>query len=177
MPEPQKQKINENDSQDQNKKEEGDENGEKRDKMSSEEKRRRQVYKEEQELRAFEERGGFAGVLRDIFRPQAADGVDLDSVHQLSSLCTGFYHKKYSLDKRLVQALDALTNERPNTMSFKKKHTDVRCSTRFQEEVEWVRLNAEKERIQKYKSIAQQNAITYYKIMQKFVEETQEIKR
>jgi hypothetical protein len=57
-------------------------------------------------------------------------------------------------------------------MSFKKKHTDVRCSTRFQEEVEWVRLNAEKERIQKYKSIAQQNAITYYKIMQKFVEET-----
>jgi hypothetical protein len=37
--------------------------------MSSEEKRRRQAYKEEQELIAFEERGGFAGVLRDIFRP------------------------------------------------------------------------------------------------------------
>jgi hypothetical protein len=57
-------------------------------------------------------------------------------------------------------------------MSFKKKHTDVKCSTRFQEEVEWVRLNAEKERIQKYKSIAQQSAITYYKIVQKFIEET-----
>ena len=108
-----------------------EENALKKDKLSSEEKRRRQAYKEEQELRAFEERGGFAGVLRDIFRPQAEDGVDLDSVHQLSSLCTGFYQKKYSLDKRLVQALDALTNERPNTLSFKKKHSDVRCSNRF----------------------------------------------
>jgi hypothetical protein len=49
--------------------------------MDPDEKRRRDAYREEQELRAFEERGGFAGVLRDIFRPQAADGVDLDSVH------------------------------------------------------------------------------------------------
>jgi hypothetical protein len=46
-----------------------EENALKKDKLSSEEKRRRQAYKEEQELRAFEERGGFAGVLRDIFRP------------------------------------------------------------------------------------------------------------
>jgi len=48
----------------------------------------------------------------------------------------------------LVQALDALTNERPNTLSYKKKHSDIRVSTRFQEEVEYVRINAEKERIQ-----------------------------
>lgn len=62
--------------------------------MDPDEKRRRDAYREEQELRAFEEKGGFAGVLKDIFRPKAADGVDLDSVHQLSSLCSGFYHKK-----------------------------------------------------------------------------------
>lgn len=47
----------------------------------TEEKRRRQAFKEEQELRAFEERGGFGAVLRDLFRPTGAGGADLDSVH------------------------------------------------------------------------------------------------
>lgn len=77
----------------------------------------------------------------------------------------------------MVQALDALTNERPNTIGYKKKHSDVRCSNRFQEEVEWVRITAEKERIQQYKSVAKQSATLYYKILQKFIEETQAIKR
>ena len=43
--------------------------------------RRRQAYREEQELRAVEERGGFPGVLRDLFRPETANGVELDSVN------------------------------------------------------------------------------------------------
>lgn len=102
--------------------------------------------------------------------------MELDSVFQLKNLCSGFYTKKQKLDKSLVQALDALSNERPNALTFKKKHLDkdlLRGSTRFQEEVEWVRINAEKERITKYKQVAEQSAIMYYKILQKFIEESQ----
>ena len=71
-------------------------------KYGEEEMRRRLAYREEQELRAFEERGGFPGVLRDLFRPETANGVELDSVNQLQSLCSGYYSKKYHLDKNLV---------------------------------------------------------------------------
>jgi len=82
-------------------------------KYNSEEKRRRQAFREEQELRSFEERGGFAGVLKDLFRPEPTNGLELDNVNMLQNLCSGYYSKKYHLDKNLVQALDALSNERP----------------------------------------------------------------
>ena len=64
------------------------------DEYDAEEKKRRQVYQEEQELRSFQERGGFNGVLRDLFRPAATGLGDLDSVHQLQNLCSGYYQKK-----------------------------------------------------------------------------------
>jgi hypothetical protein len=50
------------------------------------------------------------------------------------------------------------------------------CLARFQEEVEWVRVNAERERIVKYKEIAQSSAVFYYQVLQRFIEESQAIK-
>ena len=72
-------------------------------KYNSEEKRRRQAFREEQELREFEEKGGFAGVLKDLFRPGPTNGLELDNVNMLQNLCSGYYSKKYHLDKNLVQ--------------------------------------------------------------------------
>lgn len=46
----------------------------------------------------------------------------------------------------------------------------------FQEEVAWVRVNAERERIVKYKEIAQSSAVFYYRVLQRFIEESQAIK-
>ncbi len=51
------------------------------DDIDTEEKKKRQAFLEEQELRAFHERGGFHGVLKDLFRPAANGIADLDSVH------------------------------------------------------------------------------------------------
>ena len=45
-----------------------------------EEKRKRLQLKLDQELIEFEERGGFAKVLRDIFNPQDINSMELDSV-------------------------------------------------------------------------------------------------
>lgn len=49
------------------------------------------------ELIEFEERGGFAKVLRDIFNPIDKNAMELDSVYQLKNLCKTFYKKKEEL--------------------------------------------------------------------------------
>ena len=39
------------------------------------------------------------------------------------------------------------------------------------DDIEWMRINAERERIQKYREIAKDSAVFYYKVLKKFTEE------
>ena len=75
--------------------------------------------------------------------------MELDSVYQLKQLCKAFYQKKEGLSNNLVQCLDALANERPWTLQTKKKHFDTTSNNLFTQ-MEFMRINAERERIQKY---------------------------
>ena len=84
-----------------------------------EEKKLKQL-KRDQELIEFEERGGFARILREIFNP-TDDSVELDSVFQLKNLVKNYYEKKTKISKELVETLDVLLNQRPTTVSMKKK--------------------------------------------------------
>ena len=58
--------------------------------------------KKDQEMIAFEERGGFSQVLKDIFNPSDLAAMELDSVFQLKNLCKDFYRKKQLLSGGLV---------------------------------------------------------------------------
>jgi hypothetical protein len=125
----------------------------------------------DQELQDFDDRGGFAQVLKDIFNPTDQASMELDSVYQLKQLCKAFYEKKENLSKELVQCLDALANERPWTVKMKKKHFDT-TSNNLLTDVEYMRINAERERIKKYQEITKGSAYTYYKILKDLTEHT-----
>ena len=125
----------------------------------------------DQELQDFDDRGGFAQVLKDIFNPTDQASMELDSVYQLKQLCKAFYEKKENLSKELVQCLDALANERPWTVKAKKKHFDT-SSNNLLTDVEYMRINAERERIKKYQEITKGSAYTYYKILKDLTEYT-----
>ena len=75
--------------------------------------------------------------------------MELDSVYQLKQLCKAFYEKKQSLSKNLIESLDALANERPWTVRMKKKHFDT-ASNNLLTDLEYMRINAERQRIKKY---------------------------
>ena len=75
--------------------------------------------------------------------------MELDSVYHLKQLCKAFYEKKQSLSKNLIESLDALANERPWTVRMKKKHFDT-ASNNLLTDLEYMRINAERERIKKY---------------------------
>lgn len=130
------------------------------------EKKMRAQIKLDQELFEFEERGGFPQVLKDIFNPTDQSSMELDSVYQLKQLCKAFYEKKDNLSQSLVQSLDALANERPWTVKMKKKHFDT-SSNNLLTDVEYMRINAERERIKKYQEITKGSAYTYYKILKR----------
>ena len=70
-------------------------------------------------------------------------------MYQLKLLCKTYYEKKDVIGKNLVQCLDALANERPWTIKMKKKHFDT-SSNNLLTDVEYMRINAERERIKKY---------------------------
>ena len=97
--------------------------------------------------------------------------MELDSVYQLKQLCKAFYEKKENLSKELVQCLDALANERPWTVKMKKKHFDTTSNNQMTD-VEYMRINAERERIKKYQEITKGSAYTYYKILKDLTEYT-----
>lgn len=102
--------------------------------------------------------------------------MELDSVYQLKQLCKAFYEKKENLSKSLVQCLDALANERPWTVKMKKKHFDT-SSNNLITDIEYMRINAERERINKYQEITKTSAYTYYKILKRISEyEAKEMK-
>jgi hypothetical protein len=93
----------------------------------------------------FEERGGFAKVLKDIFNPTDFSSMELDSVFQLKALCKTFYEKKEKLSTNLVQTLDAMSNERPKTLLMKKNNLNLDMKNgNLYDDIEWMRINAEK---------------------------------
>jgi hypothetical protein len=63
--------------------------------------------------------------------------MELDSVYQLKQLCKAFYEKKDNLSQSLVQS------------KMKKKHFDT-SSNNLLTDIEYMRINAERERIKKY---------------------------
>ena len=121
----------------------------------------------------FEERGGFSQVLKDIFNPSDLSAMELDSVFQLKNLCKDFYRKKQLLSGNLVQTLDALSNERPGVLQSKRRNfnADDSGNSQMQENLEWMRINAERERITRFKSIAKDSATVYYKILDRFTQQ------
>ena len=92
--------------------------------------------------------------------------MELDSVYQLKQLCKAFYQKKENLSNQLVQCLDALSNERPWTIKMKKQHFDT-SSNNLLTDIEYMRINAERERIRKYQDITKGSAYIYYKILKR----------
>ena len=113
------------------------------------EKKKMAMFKMSQEMQEFLDNGGFPKVLNDIFNPTDQASMELDSVFQLKQLCKAFYEKKHNLSKQLVQCLDALANERPWAVAMKKKHFDTQ-SNNLLTDMEYMRINAERERIRKY---------------------------
>jgi len=128
----------------------------------------------EAQLTEFEDRGGFKRVLKDIFNPTDQSSMELDSVFQLKQLCKAFYEKKDNLSKSLVQCLDALANERPWTIKMKKKHFDTQ-SNNLLTDLEYMRINAERERIKKYQDITKGSAYKYCKILNRITDDNAKI--
>lgn len=77
------------------------------------------------------------------------------------------------LGNNLVQCLDALANERPWTVQMKKKHFGTAHNS-LRTDLEFMRINAEKERIQKYQNITKGSAYSYYKIVKRFTDRAAE---
>ena len=107
------------------------------------------MVKLDQELLEFEEKGGFAKVLKAIFNPTDKNSIELDSVFQLKELCKAYYIKKNDQSQSLIQCLDALANERPWTLKTKKKHFNL-SQNNILRDMEYMRINAEKDRLEKY---------------------------
>lgn len=89
-------------------------------KIESEEQAKRIAQlKRDQELADFEEKGGLSRILNDLFNPKD-ESIELDSVYQLKQLCKSYYETKNKISKDLIETLDALLNERPNSIAMKK---------------------------------------------------------
>lgn len=117
--------------------------------VDKEEKKKRQQLRLDQELFEFEERGGFAQVLKDIFNPSDPSSMELDSVFQLKQLVRTYYEKKELLSTQLVQSLDAMANERPWVLRSKKKHFEA-SNSNLGTSIEFMRINAERDRIKRF---------------------------
>ena len=72
--------------------------------------------------------------------------------------------------------MDALANERPWTVKMKEKHFDT-SSNNLLTDIEYMRINAERERIKKYQEITKTSAYTYYKILKRLTEEGQNFQK
>ena len=107
--------FNVNRNQEQQDQENGTDN-----KIESEEQSKRIAQlKRDQELADFEEKGGLSRILNDLFNPKD-ESIELDSVYQLKQLCKSYYETKNKISKDLIETLDALLNERPNSIAMKK---------------------------------------------------------
>jgi hypothetical protein len=139
--------------------------------QEKEDKRKREEFERDQALIEFEEKGGFSQVLKDIFNPSDMAAMELDSVYQLKNICKDFYRKKQLMSSALIQTLDALSNERPAVLQMKRRHFNPDVAPSKRQSLEWMRINAERERIFRFKSIAKDTATQYYTILDRFTQE------
>ena len=107
-------------------------------------------------------------MLQDIFNPCDMAAMELDSVFQLKHICKDFYRKKQLMSAALIETLDALSNERPTVLQMKRRHFNPDVAPNKRESLEWMRINAERERIFRFKSIAKETAGQYYRILDRF---------
>ncbi len=140
-------------------------------KQREEERKKKEEFDREQALFEFDQRGGFAQVLKDIFNPSDMAAMELDSVYQLKNICKDFYRKKQLLSSSLIETLDAQSNERPTVLQMKRRHFNPDVAPNKRESLEWMRINAERERIFRFKSIAKDTASQYYTILERFTQE------
>lgn len=110
-------------------------------------------------------------MLKDIFNPSDMAAMELDSVFQLKNICKDFYRKKQLMSTALIQTLDALSNERPTVLQMKRRHFNPDVAPNKRESLEWMRINAERERIYRFKNIAKDTATQYYTILDRFAQE------
>jgi hypothetical protein len=64
--------------------------------------------------------------------------------------------------------LDSLSNDRPEMFKMKKRHFDIEQIgvEPMKETMHWMRINAERERIVRFKEVAQECALLYYNILE-----------
>ena len=74
------------------------------------------------------------------------------------------------MSQGLLESLDALSNERPIVLQMKRRHFSTDVAGDKKASLEWMRINAERERIYRFKSIAKETATQYYVIMEKFTQ-------
>jgi len=74
------------------------------------------------------------------------------------------------MSDNLIDALDAINNERPRVLSLKKSNFTVEDSIISKQEssLKWMRLNTERERVKSFMAIAKDSAGFYYSITEKF---------
>jgi hypothetical protein len=89
-------------------------------------------------------------VLSDIFTPNDKKSLELDSVYQIKKYTKEYYQRKIILSKELLETLDAMNNERPSVIEFKRKHFDLDQNVTKHDQLEWMRLNAEQDRVTKF---------------------------
>ena len=73
------------------------------------------------------------------------------------------------MSNNLISTLDAMANERPLQLKNKSRHFNVEQLNAKRATLNWMRLNAERDRIEKFKVVAMDNANFYYKILQDYV--------
>ena len=127
----------------------------------------------QKEIDEFHEKGGFDALLKQIFNPSDPSSIHLDSVFQLKDLVRDFYVKRQTNNSQLIQMLDAMSNQRPEQLKMKSKYFDLGdndLGEPLEEALKWMRINTECERIQKFKNVAKDQALTYYNVLEKFMD-------
>jgi hypothetical protein len=66
--------------------------------------------------------------------------------------------------------LDSLSNVRPEMLKMKKRHLNIDeiGVEPLSETLHYMRINAERERIARYRQVAEECALLYYNIMEQF---------
>lgn len=126
-------------------------------------------------MHEFQEKGGFSSVLQAIFNPTDFKSLELDSVFQIKKFVREFYDRKQKMSQGLLETLDALANERPGILKLKRKHFDSEESSPVtqREKLEIMRMNTERDRVDKFKDIALQETKKYYSVLEKFTKRLQ----
>lgn len=75
------------------------------------------------------------------------------------------------MSSALIETLDAQSNERPTVLQMKRRHFNPDVAPNKRESLEWMRINAERERIFRFKTIAKDTASQYYTILERFTQE------